>query len=67
MFILTEHCDVCDTDYHERVYRDSWTGIEMCLECLYRNPDLIGGVTCSPNDEMDNLPKLVRDIQKENA
>ena len=65
MFIH-EHCDICGGDYHERVYRDSWTGIEMCLECLYANPDLIGSVTCSPQDEMDNLPQLVRDIRKDN-
>jgi hypothetical protein len=66
MFILTEHCDVCDSNYHERVYRDSWTGLEMCLECLYDHPELIGGVTCSPQDEGDNLEQLVAEIRKDN-
>lgn len=66
MFILNEHCDICGGDYHERVYRDSWTGIEMCLECLYHNPDLIGAVTCSPSSEGDNLDKLVAAIRKDN-
>lgn len=66
MFILTEHCDVCDDNYCERVYRDSWTGLDMCLECLYNNPDLIGSVTCSPQDEGDNLEKLVAAIRKDN-
>jgi hypothetical protein len=39
-----------------RVFRDSWTGKELCLQCL---APIIEWVTNSPATEGDNLERLL--------
>ena len=52
---LMHECDNC-TCPDERVFRDSFTGLSLCLMCLY---PIIGQVTTSPGTEGDNLKKLL--------
>lgn len=55
MFI--EECDCCGIP-EERVFKDSWTGKNLCLQCLGQVWDR---VTNSPYTEGDNLEALLED------
>lgn len=49
-------CAHCDND-EERVFTDSWTGMDLCLSCL----DTVARyVTNSPASEGDNLKYELR-------
>jgi hypothetical protein len=50
-------CDNCD-GLEERVFTDSWTGQELCIECL---APVINQITMSPQSDKDNLKRLLRE------
>ena len=52
MWVFLHECSWCKND-EERLFNDSWTGMELCLNCLGRVADY---VTNSPASEGDNLP-----------
>lgn len=52
MLAFYDECQWCK-NVEERVFQDSWTGMELCLQCLGRVADY---VTNSPSSEGDNLP-----------
>lgn len=54
MTIMNE-CDNCKCP-DERVFRDSFTGLSLCLMCLH---PIIGKVTTCPGTEGDNLRELL--------
>jgi hypothetical protein len=49
-------CQACGS-CEERVFTDSYTGLEVCPDCLYK---IVGELTLSPASEGDNLKKLLR-------
>lgn len=53
--VLLEECSVCDAS-EERVFTDSFTGKEVCIECL---APVIRQITNSPQTENDNLADLL--------
>lgn len=53
--LFMEECNGC-LALTERVFRDSWTGTELCTQCLY---EIVNEVTCSPCSEGDNLFQLM--------
>jgi hypothetical protein len=54
--LFLHDCDHCQGT-EERVFVDSWTGLELCAMCLR---EVINSVTMSPASEGDNLKKLLR-------
>lgn len=52
MLVFIHECNWCKAD-EERLFEDSWTGMELCLECLGR---VVNYLTNSPASEGDNLP-----------
>ena len=50
-----KNCDVCG-GLEERLFTDSWTGLEICLSCLY---PVVGSIAMSPASEGDNLRTLL--------
>jgi len=56
---LTDECDHCGS-YEERVFRDSWTGKELCLMCL---APIINRVNSTPS-EIDNLDELLASVDR---
>ena len=54
-WLAFKNCDVCD-GLEERLFTDSWTGLEICLSCLY---PVCGQIACSPASEGDNLRGLL--------
>jgi len=50
-FLFIKECNWCEAS-EERVFTDSWTGLELCLRCLGTVADY---VTNSPGSEGDNL------------
>lgn len=57
LVLMMSNCDNCGA-VEERVFRDSWTGVELCCCCVH---DVIGDVTMSPASDGDNLEKLLAD------
>lgn len=55
IMMLSRECDHCGS-LEERVFTDSWTGLELCCTCLHQ---VIGDVTMSPASEGDNLKKVL--------
>lgn len=55
MIVLLSKCDACGV-LEERTFRDSWTGKELCPECL---SEVLNEVTCSPATEGDNFIELL--------
>jgi hypothetical protein len=53
--LFMDDCNACGA-LEERVFTDSWTGRELCAECL---GTIINEVTNSPCSEGDNLDKLL--------
>lgn len=54
--VFLRECENCGAS-EERTFTDSWTGLELCLQCL---APVIGYVTNSPASEgRDNLKKLI--------
>lgn len=54
--ILLRDCENCGAS-EERVFVDSWTGMELCASCL---SPIIGALACSPASDGDNLNELLR-------
>ena len=55
MLHLLRDCSFCRMS-EERLFTDSWTGMELCGACMYV---IIRDVTLSPSDEGDNLLQLL--------
>jgi len=53
--IFLRSCDNCSAT-EERVFTDSWTGKELCLECLSM---IASDITNSPQSEGDNLAEVL--------
>lgn len=53
--LLLHECDACGST-QTRVFTDSWTGKELCLECL---SIVARHITMSPDDEGDNLEEVL--------
>jgi len=51
-------CDACGSPGHERVFTDSWTGMDLCLECAH---PAAYRTTMSPQEEGDNLKQVLRE------
>jgi hypothetical protein len=49
-------CNACDGS-ETRLFTDSWTGLELCTECLTA---VLPRVTMSPEEEGDNLKGELR-------
>lgn len=56
--VFLSECKACGA-YEERVFEDSWTGVELCLDCLCQIAEQI---TNSPASEGDNLARLMTDV-----
>ena len=56
MSLLLKECEACG-GCETRLYTDSWTGLELCTECLIA---VLPRVTMSPEEEGDNLKKELR-------
>lgn len=54
-WLAFKNCNVCD-GLEERLFTDSWTGLEICLSCLY---PVVGEIAMSPASEGDNLRDLL--------
>ena len=57
MFTLTDECSNCE-GHAERTFRDSWTGMDLCIECL---APIIERLSMSPSMDGDNLKKLLKE------
>lgn len=55
--ILTDECSNCK-GYEERTFRDSWTGMDLCIPCL---APVIERLSMSPGMNGDNLKKLLKE------
>ena len=55
--LLLKSCDACNSS-ETRLYTDSWTGLELCTDCLIA---VLPSVTMSPEEDDDNLKKELRD------
>jgi hypothetical protein len=53
--VFLNDCDGCGMS-EERLFVDSWTGTELCTDCL---APVITQVTNSPASEGDNLHELL--------
>lgn len=60
MIILWRDCDWCQST-EERLFTDSWTGLELCLSCL----SIVDYITNSPASEGDNLEALLNEMAGE--
>lgn len=49
--LLLKDCDACGS-CESRLFTDSWTGLELCIECLTK---VLPSTTMSPEEEGDNL------------
>lgn len=58
MILLLKTCDHCEGT-EERVFTDSWTGMDLCLTCL---SDVAWQLTMSPASEGDNLTDLLKEV-----
>ena len=54
---LMRECDNCKCP-DERVFRDSFTGMELCVPCL---SEVINKISLSPGTEGDNLKTLLQE------
>lgn len=54
--LLLKDCDSCGSS-ETRLFTDSWTGLELCIECLLK---ALPSVTMSPEEEGDNLREELR-------
>lgn len=52
---LPQVCDVCG-QIEERLWVDTWTGLQACMGCL---GPVIDRITNSPASEGDNIEKLL--------
>lgn len=58
--ILADECENCG-GCEERTFRDSWTGMDLCLMCL---APIAQWITNSPGTEGDNLKKLLNNEEE---
>lgn len=58
--MFLRECDNCG-GAEERLFVDSWTGLELCLSCLH---PIVGQITMAPYTESDNLPALLKDADE---
>jgi len=58
-FIFLRDCDNCE-EPNTRLFTDTWTGKELCIECI---APIIDHITMSP-EEGDNLPKLLNESDR---
>lgn len=56
--LLLKECQGCETS-QTRLFTDSWTGMELCIECLIH---VLPQTTFSPEDEGDNLRDLIKEL-----
>ena len=54
---LMDECSNCN-NYEERTFRDSWTGMDLCIGCL---APVIERLSLSPGMSGDNLKKLLKE------
>ena len=59
MLILSDECSNCG-NYEERTFRDSWTGMDLCIPCL---APVIQNISLSPGMNGDNLKILLAQEQ----
>jgi hypothetical protein len=57
--ISNHHCTCCGAN-EERVFVDTWTAEELCLECIGQ---VWNETTNSPASEGDNLKKLLKPLR----
>lgn len=55
MPLFLDECQNCGA-LEERVFTDSWTGLELCVGCL---SPIVGELTSSPCSEGDNMMILL--------
>ena len=58
MFGMMHKCDLCGGE-EERMLQDTWTGKNICLDCVGQIWDKL---TNSPASERDNLQRLAKDL-----
>lgn len=56
-FLFIRKCQACGSP-EERVFTDSYTGVELCLGCL---SEVANYVTFSPMSEGDNLKQVLKE------
>lgn len=54
-WVSLRDCDNCGRA-EERLFTDSWTGEELCIECLR---PVLGRLALSPAEDGDNLAELL--------
>lgn len=59
MLTLSDECSNCE-NYEERTFRDSWTGMDLCIPCLSA---VIMNINLSPGTDGDNLKILLAQEQ----
>lgn len=57
LMTLLRECEQCDVP-EERLFTDSYTGMELCLGCL---SPIASQITNSPESEGDNLAELLNE------
>lgn len=57
--MLLKECSWC-AGLESRLFTDSWTGLELCIECLSQS---INNITFSPEDDEygDNIRQALRE------
>lgn len=55
-FIVMHRCDACTISFH-RVFTDSWTGKDLCPDCL---SSIIADVDAYVDDYDEDLVQMVR-------
>ena len=55
--VFLRECDNCGMS-EERLFTDTWTGKELCIDCLAR---IIGRLALSPATDGDNLVRLLNE------
>ena len=55
MLTMERKCESC-SGWEERTFRDSYTGMDLCLECL---TPIVAFIAHSPSTEKDNLKQLL--------
>ena len=69
MFGVYHTCDNCG-GLEERVFADSYTGYELCVECLCEEPETgnknpLWQLTMSPEEDGDNIEALFPGLKTE--
>lgn len=58
-FAIGRECDNC-AGFEERTFRDSYSGVNLCLKCL---SEVVDRINLSPSQDGDNLKQLLEEVE----